>query len=95
MQQHITFTGQDDSSGKPQTAFSRDRLIDQVRKAGHVYHSSICSKSTLLVASEEALQKPTRKVKLANAQGVDVISYGNFFRRLRDERNARVDSIAA
>lgn len=89
---HITFTGQEDAtSGEPIT---RDELIRTIRRAGLTYHSSICSLSTVLVASEESLQKRTLKVRKAEAQGVRIISYHQLFAELLALREARVTTFA-
>lgn len=77
---HITLTGQDDTNGSK--GYTREQIIDLIQQVGLTYHSSICSKSTVLVASKDAIAKHTRKVQMASRQGVRIISYLQFFTEL-------------
>lgn len=66
---HVSFTGECPNR-------TREQLISLTKMAGYTYHSSICSKSTLLVASTTDSVKARR----AAMMGLKVVDYGTFLK---------------
>ena len=61
---------------------ARDELTNRATEAGYKVRSHFCSKTNLVVASEDAAQKMTTKTRKALERGVTVMSYDAFIEKL-------------
>lgn len=71
-------------TGKPPYGTKEKWAAVAQKECGAKVRPSFCSKTRLVVASEEAIMKPTRKVRLAwdSKLNVTVIGYEDFRREL-------------